>query len=264
LVVTAPVAGAQFTANSLYSITWTGGISSDFIKIDLVYQGSCNSGFSSTSTCGSILNIAASVPNVGSYLWLVPTGFSATQTAYQIKITDISQTLSPVVSPAFYVGSPANSIATTSVPTVLLTSAGRTLAAGTQLIGKMVVTAPSSTSVTLIGVPVSITTTGGAIVSGISFVDDITSQTVSTYNPPFNVPLASNATTTVAVNNDNIIFAGATKTYDITAPVVGTLGNTGTSSVALQINGQLGFTINVTPVVTVNVANPTNQVTVSN
>lgn len=265
LVVTAPTAGAQFVANSLYSITWTGGSSGDFIKIDLVYQGSCNSGFNSTSTCGSILNIAASVPNAGSYLWLVPLQMVSAVTGYQIKITDFSQSISPAVSPVFYIVNTStafsNPTASATLPTVLLNAAGSTLAVGTQIIGKLVVVAPSSTSVTLTGVPLMVTTTGGVVVNGVSFIDDATSQVVSTSNSPFTVPAASNAMTTVVVNNDNIVPPGGTKTYDIAVPVTGSLGNSGTSSIALQLNGQLTFYINLAPY---SVSNPTNQVTVSN
>ncbi|MDR3642679.1 MAG: GPI anchored serine-threonine rich family protein [Candidatus Doudnabacteria bacterium] len=264
LVITAPVAGAQFAANTPYSITWTGGTSGGNITIDLVNQGSCDSDISGTSSCASILNIANAIPDAGSFLWLVPSQLASASSGYQLKITDSGQPQAPVVSPVFTVAASANSTntsATSSLPTVILNSVSGPLGTGLQVIGRMVIVAPSSSSVTLLTVPVSVTTAGGAVGNGISFIDDATSQTVSTMNPPFTIPLATNATTTVTFNNDNNILAGTSKTYDITVPVTGTLGGAGTSSVAVELNGQIGFVINSVPV---SAPNPTNQVSVSN
>ena len=191
LAITAPLAATQLTPASLYTISWTGGPVGGSVNINLIYQVSCYAGTSATSTCGSVQNIAAAAPNTGSYSWLVPGAISVVPNGYQIQISDASNPSSSVLSSGFSIGVPApvtvsTVVATSSLPTLALLSSNVTLTYGNEVLGKITITAPTSTDVTLQSIPLSVSSTGGVFISSavnnVVIIDESTLQSISSQN----------------------------------------------------------------------------------
>jgi len=88
--ITSPVTNGSWAVQNPATITWTGGNSSDNVKIELLKAGAL------------IQTITSSTKNSGSYSWTVPdTGISIGE--YSVKITDLNNTSLYATSGSFWI-----------------------------------------------------------------------------------------------------------------------------------------------------------------